>query len=121
LAAGSGKRCAADGRLGGTPGAPEGGTAVTGPSQSEGTPRQIPQRWDNPDLHMAEYWSVEKPLIKLAAVPLEVGAASMGDVRWLSRKKAVLDRAALIAGDGTRADGGHYVTRPDGRRGHALV
>jgi mannose-6-phosphate isomerase-like protein (cupin superfamily) len=41
--------------------------------------RRVAERWGDPDGHMAEYWSVERPLIKREDVPLEVGAANMGD------------------------------------------
>lgn len=42
-------------------------------------PREIPERWGHPDAHMAEYWSPERPVFRRATVPLERGAARMGD------------------------------------------
>jgi mannose-6-phosphate isomerase-like protein (cupin superfamily) len=41
--------------------------------------RRIAERWGDPDGHMAEYWSLERPVIRREDVPLEVGAANMGE------------------------------------------
>lgn len=39
---------------------------------------KIVEHWGDPDAHMAEYWSVENPVIKIDNVPKEFGAARMG-------------------------------------------
>lgn len=53
---------------------------MNGPAGHGGaTPREIPERWGEPDAHMAEYWSPERPVIDRSQVPLERGAAHMGD------------------------------------------
>lgn len=41
--------------------------------------RRVAERWGDPDAHMAEYWSVERPLIRRSEVPVELGAAHMGE------------------------------------------
>ena len=41
--------------------------------------RRIAERWGDPDAHMAEYWSLDRPLIRRSDVPVEVGAANMGE------------------------------------------
>lgn len=39
---------------------------------------EIFERWGEPDAHMAEYWSLDEPIIKLDRVMKEYGAAAMG-------------------------------------------
>lgn len=39
---------------------------------------EIIERWGEPDEHMAEYWSLEEPIIKVERVMKEFGATSMG-------------------------------------------
>lgn len=35
--------------------------------------------WGDPDGHMSKYWSPDNPVINLDDIPVEVGAAKMGD------------------------------------------
>lgn len=53
-----------------------GATEQVGPGDT--FPREIAERWGQPESHMSEYWSLEHPVIKRSAVPLERGAANMG-------------------------------------------
>lgn len=41
--------------------------------------KHVTERWGDPDGHMAEFWSIERPLIRRDEVPVEVGAANMGE------------------------------------------
>ena len=40
---------------------------------------EIKEEWGDPDAHMAKYWSIDNPIIDIAKVPQEYGAAHMGE------------------------------------------
>lgn len=54
---------------------------------------EIREHWGDPTAHMAEYWSVDNPIMRVDDVPQEYGAAHMG--RGFMLKKIVYTKTFM--------------------------